>query len=323
MLPGRSRKPAQAFTLVELLVVIAIAAVLLALLLPAVQRARQSAARSECANNLKQLGIAFSNFETAAGHLPYSTTDSPFGSTGGASSTWPGALRPFLEQDNNGNTGSQWNGDDGAASQINYSGGKAIKTFTCPARFVPGVPALDYEGGQANVNAAIYALKLTDMTDGLSHTMLLAETSAVQPPSAGPLPSALLVQSQAPLLPGALPAQGPGRPVVDDTSQPDRPIPLTSKTVTLGPSQSYQDSDPAVGYSIRAFNANYGYVDGKYTALPLTVTLYKPTALVGFGSAHPASMNLLLCDGSVRTFPYGQTGLTALVNGKDGLNGPE
>ena len=59
-----------AITLVELLVVIAIIAALVALLLPAIQRARESARRTSCANNLRQLGLATHNFESAKRHLP-------------------------------------------------------------------------------------------------------------------------------------------------------------------------------------------------------------------------------------------------------------
>ena len=80
--------PRRGFTLVELLVVIAIIGILMALLLPAVQAAREVGAASACANNLKQIGLAILNFECAQKKLPTGgegTDFSPIPSTGGAS----------------------------------------------------------------------------------------------------------------------------------------------------------------------------------------------------------------------------------------------
>ena len=81
----------RAFTLIELLVVIAIIAVLIALLLPAVQAAREAARRSQCTNNLKQIGLAMHNYESANGSFPP-------GEKGCCWGTWHVFILPFVEQ---------------------------------------------------------------------------------------------------------------------------------------------------------------------------------------------------------------------------------
>jgi prepilin-type N-terminal cleavage/methylation domain-containing protein/prepilin-type processing-associated H-X9-DG protein len=210
------RRPA--FTLVELLVVIAIIAVLIGLLLPAVQKVRAAADRMACANNLKQIGLALHNYHNDYNRLPpghsqalanlpdYYGQPSPPPDDESSESyyiSWMARILSYIERDDLAKHIKAGNGfwhPPGGLPGGGYLNGKQVKLYMCPAEPrsrenpifpVPGEPDLqialtDYRGvngtNQFKYDGMLFVnsmVRLTDVPDGTSNTLLVGE----QPPS--------------------------------------------------------------------------------------------------------------------------------------------
>jgi prepilin-type N-terminal cleavage/methylation domain-containing protein/prepilin-type processing-associated H-X9-DG protein len=272
------------FTLIELLVILAIIAILVGLLLPAIQKVREAASRARCSYNLKQTGIAWNNYLSNYGYYPvlggslpeYDAPGQPIPpgperpTTGIAGGTWLWSILPFLEQDalylqSNAPT---------VVDAIGLVCSTPVSGYFCPSRGrsqtfpVPPeweIPAIypraanDY-GGNCGANAKLngafdYGLTPAGFTDGLSNTIMSGER--------------------------AIPVQ-------------------------------WYDGRNSVNY--------YGYASSRDAGVTLFYEPYSPCQdFIGippenyhaqWGSAHPTGMNALFADGSVRVIPYTISGTT-------------
>ena len=172
------------FTLFQLLVVLAILIILFALLLPALLRVRVTAARAQCANNLKQLGLAMHNCNDAYGKLPPAA--GPFPNAQSSPNTFFFYILPFIEQQNLYNTANTGQ-DFSAWTNAVYS--QPVKTYLCPQDDTGGKTNL-YDGWLATSSYAANFLVFGDpernslegaaripatFQDGTSNTIVFAE----------------------------------------------------------------------------------------------------------------------------------------------------
>jgi prepilin-type N-terminal cleavage/methylation domain-containing protein/prepilin-type processing-associated H-X9-DG protein len=279
------------FTLIELLVVIAIIAILIGLLVPAVQKVREAAARSQCQNNLKQIGLALHNYHGVYKKFPPGWVGN--GAAPNLAYGWPTLILPYIEQTNLYNRinpisrslGTVFTADLGALQVV-------VPTFLCPSdpngtqgdlndnrpftKAVPGqtvyIAKSNYpgNGGDTSNNLGcgpgVFAqdskTRITDITDGSSNTLLVGERDS------GDILNGTVRGRYAALIAGMSTAEA-----------------------------TNEQTNALVGWTY--FQPMTG-TNG---------TLTTPASC--FGSAHTGGMNFLLCDGSVRfvsfDIPWGDT----------------
>ncbi len=193
-----ARVPRQGFTLIELLVVIAIIAILVGLLLPAVQKVREAAARSQCANNLKQVGLTLHGYHDVYKHLPPPRGNHVPTPLFTEYRGWMCEILPYIEQDTL--AGNMYTDPWYVGFFVTYN--LPVQTYLCPSdpRDLLSVPSgngamTSYVGvigsdataaaqlnGPSNgvFNVSSLGIRLQEITDGTSNTVMVGE----RPPAA-------------------------------------------------------------------------------------------------------------------------------------------
>jgi len=305
----------RAFTLIELLVVIAIIGVLIALLLPAVQQAREAARRIQCVNNLKQVGLAMHNYESANGSLPPGHRTAVFG-------TFQAFILPYIEQNalfnSYNHSGRYWaegftgtGGGNGPANQIRYGSvynltvtNRIVNALICPSDGVKPSDPNTYSGvtwhnyGVNFGNADIYQC-LGPVPSGYSVGIYndalpwrgapFADADATQrfyPTRAYCASFASITDGLSNTIMAGEVIKGKGADLRGFTWWGD----AVSLSTYLPPNSSLPDIMNSAGYCVYPFQDN--------PPCRVATTQFPPTN--AFRSRHPGGVNVVFCDGSVK-----------------------
>ncbi len=311
-------KRRKAFTLIELLVVIAIVAILIGLLLPAVQKVRESASRIKCANNLKQIGLAMHMHMDSYNALPANGTYTSNGSAITVVSGWSAMSRilPFIEQENL---------HRGINFSIPYSdptmlavSSQRVGTFICPSEindrgngtgnaiYPNKYWMLNYVGNEGSwlvmkkagmmggdgAFSSNRGFRSSDFTDGMSNTIGVSEVKAYTSRIAG-----VTAMTTPPVAPGAGPDQsstfgvGTATFSLDNCHKEwvDGKVHETGFTTAFTPNTKVLHTNASTVYDVNYVSASETSIAGD------------TYAAVTSRSFHTGCVNSLLMDGSVRT----------------------
>ncbi|OWK46775.1 DUF1559 domain-containing protein [Fimbriiglobus ruber] len=316
------REGRQGFTLIELLVVIAIIAILIGLLLPAVQKVREAAARAKCTNNLKQIGLAFHNYNSTYGKFPPGAN-----SNGGMWSAW---LTPYLEQT------ALWNAIDVQDESIDNGDwaspapGWSNASITAPGRG-PGTGGGSGDSTQRNVAACetlvpgfrCPSANLPEHVNGPSYENWIVQKRV--PTSYAVCGSGVKTQlysgSDANQLDGAFQMVNPTSYTTGNYLTVANMTDGLSNTIFVG-EENYTIQATITALDVEgqgrrkavwqfgsdSIDCNYGYNEALgSTGVPMNSPVVTATSgaaleayIVSFGSMHTGGANFLLGDGSVR-----------------------
>lgn len=290
---GRTTR--SAFTLVELLVVIAIIGVLVALLLPAVQAAREAARRSQCQNHLKQLGLGVLGFEDIYKSLPHSRYDNRY--------TWAVEILPFIEQKT---LFDQWNLGKSYYAQTDIARLSPVPIYYCPSRrshkmgqqgsisTLSGTPANDVDVADNTTNPQVPGA-LSDYAGSVGSTGRDYWWDGVG--SSGGDNTLLKCRGAFRMMNNWAVGSGgtvPGKRLAEFTDG-------TSNSFLIGEKHVQVGKFGKVGSDGSIFNGDKGYA---YRGAGPSFTLARSpsqTLTANFGSYHPEVCQFVMGDGSVKT----------------------
>lgn len=317
------RHSKRGFTLIELLVVIAIIAVLIALLLPAVQQAREAARRTQCKNNLKQLGLALMNYESSHRVFPPARIDLsglPYIPSGFYQNSWTTMCLPYFDQAplyNSYNFNLCWS-DPGNLPVTSTS----IPVFLCPSastanRLVPASSVLDAVGnpypsakpyGFCDYGSMNAVRPCFFLSNGLPVPPMLLATNTKSPPKKDKYEwDGGLKKFEATPIAAILDGTSNTMMCVEDSGRPQ--IYVMAKATTSTTKDGWGWADIQQGYSLDG-STNDGLITGKADCTvpsgPCTMTTV--TAPYGINMTNDSEMyafhvggaHVLMCDGAVR-----------------------
>lgn len=331
-LRNESRTQQHGFTLVELLVVIAIIGILVGLLLPAVQAAREAARRMSCSNNLKQLGLAMHNYESAHRKIP---SNFSFGNSNSGNFSIHAQMLPFMEQ-----ASLQNLLDFSQPMQVGCCPGTLTPTFVVPAKTVlsflrcpsddgPDLydiktlsgsgPVEQYSGNNYHINGGtsvgtLYdsrlptdgiswtnsAVRFAHITDGLSNTAAFSESLRGLPIQTAPAPTngrerrRTYINVACTWKSSTVPPTQPG--LANGYQTP--PDPKLFEAMTVAISRGWAGQRGAGWIHGREYYDTYNHYHNPNSDIPDMGTC--GYGVFGARSNHPGGVQVVRCDGSVQ-----------------------